>query len=81
MLVLNDFLVSLPQLVLLLCPGLGVPGAEAAEFLYHSSLAALKVSDFVGREDLLQRALEDNQMRTTSPDSSARADCFGCWRV
>ena len=35
-----------------------MPGAEAAEFLHHSSLAALKVSDFVGRDELVQRALE-----------------------
>ena len=35
-----------------------MPGAEAAEFLHHSSLAALKISDFVGREELVQKALE-----------------------
>ena len=35
-----------------------MPGSEAAEFLHHSSLAALKVSDFVGREELVQQAIQ-----------------------
>ena len=50
-----------------------MPGAEAAEFLHHSSLAALKISDFVGREELVQQALVIIQQRTTRPGSAISA--------
>jgi hypothetical protein len=38
--------------------GLGVRGADLAEMLHHSAWAREKCSDFVGREDLLGKALE-----------------------
>jgi hypothetical protein len=38
--------------------GLGVRGADLAEMLHHPAWAREKCSDFVGREDLLDQALE-----------------------
>lgn len=38
--------------------GLGLPGNEAAEMLHHCAWAQVKSASFVGREELLQQALD-----------------------
>jgi len=52
--------------------GLGVPGSEAAEMLHHAKWAAIKVMDFVGREDLVERGIAS----ITAPTAPAEETNF-----
>ena len=49
--------------------GLGLPGSIAAEMLHHVSWAAKRLSDFVGREELVHESLQTIAFESRPPGS------------